>query len=99
MRTRRNGEMCPSSEVKKFLASGKVVNKALAKAMENICNFSPLKKDQETAEIISMLREVESITVNVFESLLSFISGPKSSKSSGWSLVTKMMNNKRIACE
>lgn len=64
------------------------------------CKFSSLKKKQENVEIISLLREVESITLNVFESLLSFISGPKSqSKSNGWSLVTMMMNTKRVACD
>ncbi|PON61497.1 hypothetical protein TorRG33x02_281450 [Trema orientale] len=99
MRRIRGGEMSLSSEVKIFLASRKAVKKAVAKAIENICNFSPLKKDQvkdqETTQIVSMLREVASITVIVFELLLSFISGPKSPKSSGWSLVTKMMKTKR----
>jgi adenylate cyclase len=47
-----------------------------------------------------MLREVESISLAVFESLLSFISEPKSqAKKSGWSLVSKLMNHHRIACE
>ena len=100
LRRRRRGEMSLSSEVKKFLASRKVMKKALHKAMENRCNLGSLKKEQGTVEIVSILREVESITLNVFESLLSFISGPKSqSKSSSWSLVSKMMNAKRVACE
>ncbi|PON78501.1 hypothetical protein TorRG33x02_238220, partial [Trema orientale] len=100
LRRRRGGEISLSGEVKKFLASRKVVKKALHKAMENRCNLSSLKKEQETIEIVSMLREVESITVSVFESLISFISGAKSqSKPSGWSVVTKTMNTKRVACE
>ncbi|PON61500.1 hypothetical protein TorRG33x02_281480, partial [Trema orientale] len=100
LRRRRGGEMSLSSELKKFLASRKVVKKALHKAMENRCNLGSLKKEQETIEIVSMLREVESSTLTVFESLISFISGQKSqSKPSGWSVVTKMMNTKRVACE
>ncbi|PON66200.1 hypothetical protein PanWU01x14_110660 [Parasponia andersonii] len=98
-RRRRGGEMSLSSEVMIFVASRKVVKKAVSKAIENRCNFSSLKKDQvkdqETTEIVS----IASITLTVFESLLSFISGPKSPKSSGWSLVTKMMKTKKIACE
>jgi adenylate cyclase len=47
-----------------------------------------------------MLREVESISLAVFESLLSFISEPKSqAKKSGWSLVSKLIHHQRIACE
>ncbi|XP_031286825.1 uncharacterized protein LOC116145507 [Pistacia vera] len=47
----------------------------------------------------SILKEVEAITLNVFESLLSFISGPQAqSKISGWSLVSKLMHHKKVAC-
>ncbi|XP_062103961.1 uncharacterized protein LOC133815092 [Humulus lupulus] len=100
LRRKRGGEMSLSSEVKKFSASRKVVKKAVLKAMENRCSLSSLKKEQDTVEIVSMLREVESITLIVFESMLSFIFGSKSqSKSSGWSLLFKMMNTKRVSCE
>ncbi|RXH87733.1 hypothetical protein DVH24_034633 [Malus domestica] len=44
------------------------------------------------------LRDVEAVTVAVFESLLSFIFGLKSQPSS-WSLVSKMIQSKRVACE
>ena len=97
MRRRRSGEMSLSSEVKKFLASRNVIKKALHKAMENRF-INSLKKEQEMVEIVRMLREVESVTLTIFESLISFISGTKSSKSSGWSLVSKMINTKRVAC-
>ncbi|KAM6541123.1 hypothetical protein CsatB_005570 [Cannabis sativa] len=97
LRRRRSGEMELTSEIKKFLASRKVMKKTLRKALENKSTFSSLKKEQLSSETVSMLREVESMAVAVFESLLSFISGPKSSSS--WSLVTKMMNNKRVAAE
>ncbi|PON66197.1 hypothetical protein PanWU01x14_110630 [Parasponia andersonii] len=100
LRRRRRGEMSLPSELKKFLASRKVVKKALHKTMENRCKLRSLKKEQETVEIVSILREVESSTLTVFESLISLISGQKSqSKPSGWSVVTEMMNNKRVACQ
>ncbi|BFG42423.1 hypothetical protein CerSpe_286970 [Prunus speciosa] len=52
----------------------------------------------ETISIVSKLRDVEVVTFAVFVSLLSFISGPKSQPSS-WSLVSKMMQSKTVACE
>ncbi|KAF4368300.1 hypothetical protein G4B88_008604 [Cannabis sativa] len=97
LRRRRSGEMELTSEIKKFLASRKMMKKTLRKALENKTTFSSLKKEQVSSETVSMLREVESMAVTVLESLLSFISGPKSSSS--WSLVTKMMNTKRVGAE
>uniref|UniRef100_A0A803NR01 Uncharacterized protein n=1 Tax=Cannabis sativa TaxID=3483 RepID=A0A803NR01_CANSA len=100
MRRRSSAEAELSSEIKKFLASRKVMKKALHKAMEKRCNFSPLNKDQETVEIVSVLREVESITLAIFQSLISFISGQNSqSKSNKWSLASVMKNSKKVCCE
>ncbi|CAK7329380.1 unnamed protein product [Dovyalis caffra] len=41
------------------------------------------------------LEEVQATSLNVFESLLSFISGPKT-KSAGWSLVSKLVHPKKV---
>ncbi|ONH92439.1 hypothetical protein PRUPE_8G175600 [Prunus persica] len=101
---RRGGETGLTSEVRKYLTSRKMVKKAIQKAMKNLkgtenrTTFSSLNKDDETFSVVSKLREVEAITLAVFESLLSFISGPKSQPSS-WSLVSKMMQSKKVACE
>ncbi|TXG65007.1 hypothetical protein EZV62_012001 [Acer yangbiense] len=96
LRRRRGDEI--SSEVKKYLTSRKAVKKTIRKAlkgMENKCS----SKTNEEHETITMLREVEASTFAVFESLLSLISGPKASSKSGWSLVSKLIHSKRIACE
>lgn len=83
----------------------KTVKKSLRKAMENLkamanrSTFSSVHKDQETITIISKLRDVEAVTLRVFESVLSFISGPKSKPSSGWSLASKIVQPKKVACE
>lgn len=101
---RRGGETGLISEVRKYLTSRKMVKKEIQKAMKNLkgtenrSTFSSLNKDDETFSVVSKLREVEAITLAVFESLLSFISGPKSQPSS-WSLVSKMMQSKKVACE
>ncbi|KAI9182632.1 hypothetical protein LWI28_027356 [Acer negundo] len=96
LRRRRGDEI--SSEVKKYFTSRKSVKKTIKKAlkgMENKCS----SKTNEEHETITMLREVETVTFTVFESLLSLISGPKASSKSGWSLVSKLIHSKRIACE
>ncbi|XP_021816090.1 uncharacterized protein LOC110758521 [Prunus avium] len=105
MRRRRGSESgALTTEVRKYLTSRKMVKKAIQKAMKNLkgtenrSTFSSLNKDDETFSVVSKLREVEAITLAVFESLLSFISGPKSQPSS-WSLVSKMMQSKKVACE
>ncbi|CAI0407795.1 unnamed protein product [Linum tenue] len=54
-------------------------------------------------EIVTLLREAEPVRVAALESLLSFIFGQstgKSSESSSWSIVSKLMRNqKRVAVE
>ena len=50
--------------------------------------------------MVSTLKELEAVTLMVFELLFTFISGPKlQSKSSSWFLVSKLVHPKRIACE
>ena len=46
--------------------------------------------------MVSMLKELEAVTLMVFELLLTFISVPKSSS---WFVVSKLVHPKRIACE
>ncbi|TYJ03548.1 hypothetical protein E1A91_A12G035700v1 [Gossypium mustelinum] len=49
---------------------------------------------------ISVLRDVEAVTISVLESVLSFISGPEAeSKSCRWPLVSKLMHQKKVMCE
>ncbi|CAK7329387.1 unnamed protein product [Dovyalis caffra] len=65
-----------------------VVKKAICKALkvkQNKCTFSSSNGDHETTTMFNMLKELRATSLNLFESLLSFISGPKT-KSAGWSL-------------
>ncbi|BFG42429.1 uncharacterized protein Pyn_01858 [Prunus yedoensis var. nudiflora] len=102
MRRRRGSESgALTTEVRKYLTSRKMVKKAIHKAMRNLkgSSFSSLNNDNETIAFVSTLRDVEAVTLSVFESLLSFISGPKSKPSGSWSLVSKFIHPKRVACE
>ncbi|XP_038693713.1 uncharacterized protein LOC119991429 [Tripterygium wilfordii] len=89
-------------DIKEYLASRKAVRKAISKAFGNLKRKESkssflINKDQESS--IAMLIEVEAVSLKVFESLLSFISGTKTSKLGGWSLVSKIVKPKRIECE
>ncbi|KAA8546161.1 hypothetical protein F0562_020945 [Nyssa sinensis] len=59
-----------------------------------------MDKDHETVAIVSMLNEVEAVTLAVFESLLSYIAGTKvQSRPSGWSLISKLMHHKTVSSQ
>ncbi|EOX97495.1 Eukaryotic translation initiation factor 3 subunit A, putative [Theobroma cacao] len=98
---RRTGEVELVSVVGKYLTSRKEVKKTIHKALGNLKGMQSkqifsLSEDYETKAIVSMLREVEAVTSSMFEYLLSLISGPKPGS---WSLVSKLLHHKRIACK
>ncbi|KAL5562392.1 hypothetical protein UlMin_032139 [Ulmus minor] len=106
MRRRRGGEDELACEVKKYSASRKVVKKAIQKALGNLKGVetkslaSLADHDNETKALFEVLREVEAVTLSVFESLLCFVSGPKAqSKLAGWSLVSKLVHHKKVGCD
>ncbi|KAG4967057.1 hypothetical protein JHK82_032775 [Glycine max] len=101
MRRRKGGEVELKAEIKKFLTSRKVVKKAISKALANLkgttksCNISSTNKDNQ---LISLLENVEVVTLSTFQALLQLISGTTQSKSSSWSLVSKLMQSKKVSC-
>ncbi|GMI68557.1 hypothetical protein like AT2G17080 [Hibiscus trionum] len=103
---RRRGVEGFANEVRKYITSRKVVRKAICKAlknlkhMENKLSSSSFSNDDDTVAVISTLKQVEAATISALESLLSFISGAEAgSKSSRWSLVSKLMHQKKVMCE
>ncbi|XP_030950013.1 uncharacterized protein LOC115973912 [Quercus lobata] len=99
LRRRHGSKMELAREVEKYLASRKVVKKALQKVLKGMQTKLNSKKNEDLA-IVSLLKELEAVTVLVFESLLTFIAGSKlQSKSSGWFVVSKLVHPKRIVCE
>ncbi|KAA8546164.1 hypothetical protein F0562_020942 [Nyssa sinensis] len=80
----------------------KVIQKSLKdlKSIKNKHTLLAMDKDQETVAIVSMLNEVEAVTLDMFESLLSYIAGPKlQSRLSGWSLFSKLAHHKNVSCQ
>ncbi|OVA15635.1 Protein of unknown function DUF241 [Macleaya cordata] len=103
LRRRKGGEFCVANDVAAYISSRKKVSKVISKCLGDLKriennNISPLDKEPEVA---SMIRQVERITLSMFESILSFTSGSKarSKPINGWSLVSKVMHSKRIACQ
>ena len=61
------------------------------KSIESKDVLLALGRDRETVATFNILKEVETITLAVLESLLSYAVGTKvQSKGSGWSLVSKL---------
>ncbi|KAK0600788.1 hypothetical protein LWI29_018400 [Acer saccharum] len=88
-----------TSEIKKYLTERKALRKAIKKALESL-KAKKLSNENESVAMAGILKEVETVSLGMFEYLLSFISGPKAqSKLSGWSLVSKLTHHKRVASE
>ncbi|KAL5557760.1 hypothetical protein UlMin_033971 [Ulmus minor] len=90
---RRKAESSLENEISAYMISKKKLTKMIS---TRVGNLKTMKKNctSENSEI-SMLIEVEEITMAAFQSLLSFISQPKSTKS----IVLKMFQSKRVSCE
>ncbi|QCD88565.1 uncharacterized protein LOC114169086 [Vigna unguiculata] len=104
MRRRKGGEVELRSEIKKFLTSRKVVKRAISKALANLkgatrkCSMAPANKDNQTVALVSLMENVEMVTLSAFQTLLHLISGSAQSKSSSWILVSKIMQTKKVGC-
>ncbi|XVE48752.1 hypothetical protein DITRI_Ditri01bG0027400 [Diplodiscus trichospermus] len=101
LRRRRGDDAGLTNEAKAYIASRKKAKKVIAKSLRDLkskCGLAHMENDVEAT--FGVLMEVEGITMTVFESLLSYISGSKMQpKSTNWFLVSKLMHSKRITCE
>ncbi|OVA10897.1 Protein of unknown function DUF241 [Macleaya cordata] len=81
-----------TNDIGAYMISRKKVSKVIRNCLTDLKRMD--NKNNDLVAKVSVLREVEATTVAIFESLLSFVSGPKQSS---WSLVSKLMPNKRVA--
>ncbi|XP_028765760.1 uncharacterized protein LOC114723701 [Neltuma alba] len=97
IRRKKGGDL---EEAKKFLTSRKVVRKAILKTLGNMrCSTRKSSFSPTNLALVSLLKEVEAVTLSVFKSLLSFISGSTQAKSSRWSLVSKIVHNPKTVAD
>ncbi|KAK0603523.1 hypothetical protein LWI29_005888 [Acer saccharum] len=114
---RRKGDSSIQDNITSYICFRKKMkkeNKRLISTLKQIDNkfitMSPvvlLDQDQHFLAVIRVLREVNSMSSSIFQSLLTFLSVPMTSKprhsstssSSRWSLVTKLMHKRVMACD
>ncbi|XP_010548139.1 PREDICTED: uncharacterized protein LOC104819673 [Tarenaya hassleriana] len=86
---RKRGDL--TSEVKKYLASRKSLRKSLEKVMKGL---KATENQSSNDEALAVLEEAEAETISVFDILLRFISSSKTRK---WSLVSRLMKQRRVS--
>ncbi|KDP31962.1 hypothetical protein JCGZ_12423 [Jatropha curcas] len=100
LRRRKGGDFCLTSDVDAYMVSRKKLNKLICKSLRNLKrkerNCSPGALNNNS-NMISMLRDVEEVSVAVFKSILSSISEPKAKSKS--SILSKLLQSKRVSCE
>ncbi|MBA0844698.1 hypothetical protein Goarm_023174, partial [Gossypium armourianum] len=84
------------NEVRKYSSSKKAAKRAILKALKNLKHEESTALN-ETCATVSVLREVQAVTLSVLESLSAFTFGvQKESHTSPWSLVSKLLHTKRV---
>lgn len=106
LRRKRCGESsCLENEVGAYMISRKRLNKVISKCFRNLkrtekksTSIPSVDKDSNLFAVASIIKEVEEISLLVFESLLSLICRPKA-RTTGWSAVSKLLQSGRVSCE
>ncbi|KAK6121518.1 hypothetical protein DH2020_044748 [Rehmannia glutinosa] len=82
------------------LNSRKKSKKAIQKSLKDLRSFKSQNiitssdKDNETMDLVFMLKEAELVTIRMLESLLLYLNGT-SKVQNGWSLVSKLIHSKK----
>ncbi|KAG4215348.1 hypothetical protein ERO13_A01G172900v2 [Gossypium hirsutum] len=99
LRRKRGPRKGFANDVRKYLSSKKAAKREILKALKNLKHKeSPALN--ETCATVSVLREVQAVTLSVLESLFSFTFGvQKESHRSPWSLVSNLLHTKRVNSE
>ncbi|KAI3446324.1 hypothetical protein Pfo_002989 [Paulownia fortunei] len=87
-----------------YLTSTRKSKKMIQKSLKNLRSFRSkdnalsLEKNYEKITLVYMLKDAESVTFSLLESLLSYTMGTKvQERKSGWSLVSKLMHSKKVS--
>ncbi|KAL0356524.1 UNVERIFIED_CONTAM: hypothetical protein Scaly_1338100 [Sesamum calycinum] len=87
-----------------YLTSRRKSKKMIHKYLKNLRSFRcedsilSLEKEDEKVAIVYMLKDAESVTLSLLESLLSYTMGSKGqARKSGWSLISKLIQPKKVS--
>ncbi|PIA56797.1 hypothetical protein AQUCO_00700861v1 [Aquilegia coerulea] len=88
-----------ANEVCVYMTSRKKENKVIQKCVADMKKMDSKLVPLNNENIITILNEVQTITLAVFESLLSSVTNSKArSKQSNWHLVSKLKRTKNVVC-
>ncbi|XP_072965135.1 uncharacterized protein [Typha angustifolia] len=98
---RREGASAIERKFQAYIRFTKKANKDVKKQMGDKCGYiSQNKSDNDLFIVVRLLTEAREITISLLQSVLSFLSKkmvkPKTSK---WSLVSKALSKRKVACE
>nr|GLL19112.1 uncharacterized protein LOC109167639 [Ipomoea trifida] len=102
---RRKGDSIASitrytSFIKKMNKDAKKSIAAIKKIDDEIEGSTPLDVHRDISSVIKALREASAVSTSIFQSVLLFLSVAVSKpKPSRWSLVSKLVQSGRVACE
>ncbi|KAF8022611.1 hypothetical protein BT93_F0200 [Corymbia citriodora subsp. variegata] len=98
-RRRKRRDSSFAYEVEAYINSRKKLNKVITKYLRNLKKKGPNKGPNNEATL-SIIREAREINLSVFQSLLGFFAlTSASTKPRGWSLVSKLLEAKRVSCD
>ncbi|XP_026446071.1 uncharacterized protein LOC113346779 [Papaver somniferum] len=92
IRRRRGEDLDLAKELDEYMTSKKKVTKVIRKCLGGLKKMQ--SRNYDDVAVVNVLKEVEAATLAVFQSLLSFLCGPKQSN---WSLVSRLLPSKRVA--
>ncbi|WCJ31205.1 hypothetical protein M5689_012714 [Euphorbia peplus] len=97
LRRRRLDAKSSLNEVDSYMVSRKKLNQAIIRYLKKLKRQD---KDCKTTSSNNMLKDAEEIGVSVFESVLCFFSQANAkSKSSSFSIISKLLQSKNLSCE
>nr|XP_009590621.1 uncharacterized protein LOC104087765 [Nicotiana tomentosiformis]XP_016464678.1 PREDICTED: uncharacterized protein LOC107787600 [Nicotiana tabacum] len=105
---RRKKDSTTETSIAKFTSFGQKIKKEAKRLVlvlrqmdqEAEGGFVPKDADQDTVDMIKTLKEANTMRISIFQMFLSFLSVPLlKPKLSKWSLVSRLVNKGRLACE
>lgn len=88
------------------MISRKRLNKSISKCFKELrrgeknCSLAMENEESNVIPLVNLIKEVQVVSLNVLESALCFLSASKAeSLSRGWSLISKLVQNKRSSLE
>lgn len=103
---RRGGESSIESNINAYICFRKKVKKDVVKSLgalkrleSHMGSFTQLDGDSYLHVVIKVLRELSTITISIFRSLMLFLSRPAMKTSRGWSLMKKLVSTGSIKSE